>query len=108
MTCIFIFINVILYLISVIFVCKGSAGDFFEDDEDELNDVEVNNFDLNQSLRSNSWNRSRKSKTRREEVIFFNHGKNRSFFMDKFQVKYILKKKISIKTLGIDYRSAAT
>ena len=71
-TCIFIFINVILYLISVIFVCKGSAGDFFEDDEDELNDVEVNNFDLNQSLRSNSWNRSRKSKTRREEVIFIN------------------------------------
>ena len=54
----------------MIFVCKGSAGEFFEDDEDELNDVEVNNFDLNQSLRSNSWNRSRKSKTRREEVIF--------------------------------------
>lgn len=65
---VFIFITVILHLISAVIACKGTAEEYLADEGDDVaNDVEVTNVDLNTSLRSHSWKRSQKRSNRGDE-----------------------------------------
>lgn len=75
-TCVFIFITALLYLIAAIIACKGTAQELLEgvggDEDDEGNEIAFTHDDLNTSLRSHSWKRSQrqaKSSRRDEESI---------------------------------------